>query len=354
MGSVTGRIFDSDARKFIGGRIEFENGIITDVEKCDCGGDLIVPGFVDVHTHGRACLDFLTADADGLERLKKSYAGVGVTTVVPTLASGTLDEMLAATERIAKAGFRAVHIEGRYLSPSKRGAHNADLIAPLDPAEIMLFKNAAGDMKVHITAAYELGNEFFTKAKSLGITTGLGHSSATFGEADALAKDGLTSFTHLFNAMTSFHHREGGIPAAALLSDCFCEIICDGFHLAPETVRLVNRIKNENKVVLITDSMEGTGCPDGTYSIAGLPVSVSDGKAYTVEGAIAGSTLSMPDAVKNYASFCGIPYEDALICATKNPAEMLGFGNIGRIAVGCTAEFAVLDDNFDVKDTVCG
>lgn len=349
MDCLEGRFFNSEKEKFVGGKIYFENGVITEVIECVNEGDLISPGLVDVHTHGREGKDFLTADENDLLDLKDSFAKIGVTSVVPTLASGTLDEMLKATERIKHTGFDALHIEGRYLAPSKRGAHSEKLIAPLNPEEIDLFKSAAGDMKLHISAAYELNRAFFNKALESGITTGLGHSNANYEEAMFFAQNGLRSFTHLFNAMTNFHHRAGGIPVAALLSDCYCEIICDGFHLAPEVVKLVSAYKSVHKIVLISDSMEGTGCHDGQYSIAGLPVNLVDGKAYTVEGAIAGSTLSLPDAVKHYSEYCGVSYEKALICATSNPADMLGLNRVGKIRAGCRADFIVLDNNYNIK-----
>ena len=131
--------------------------------------------------------------------------------------------------------------------------------------------------------------------------------------------------------MPQIHHRAGGAVVAGLLSDAYAEIICDGFHLAPETVRLVNRVKDPAKVILITDSMEGAGCPDGLFHIAGRDVFVKDGKAYTADGTISGSTLNLFDGVKNYAAFSGIPVAKAINAATVNPATMLGLEKVGAI-----------------------
>ena len=140
---------------------------------------------------------------------------------------------------------------------------------------------------------------------------------------------------------------------AGIVSDAYTEIICDGFHLAPETVRLVKTAKDPSRVVLITDSMEGTGCADGEYSIAGNPVYLKDGKAYTVEGAIAGSTLSLLDGVKNLAAFAGIVFSEALYHATAAPAKMLGvFDKVGSLEIGKMANMLVLDKELNVREVI--
>ncbi len=349
-------LYDGETRRFRRGGLCCENGTITELREAegaaDFEGDLLIPGLIDVHTHGRGGYDFLTASVDELKKLKRQYALRGVTTVVPTIASAPLPEMLDAVDRIREAGFRAVHIEGRYLSPSRRGAHAASLLAPLDPAEPALFADRAGGMKLHLSAAYERDPDgaFLSAVLACGATAGLAHTDATFEEATALVGKGLRSFTHLFNTMPPLHHRAGGAALAGLLTDAYVEVICDGLHLAPETVALIGRVKDPSRVVLISDSMEGTGCPDGSYSIAGNPVVLRDGRAYTAEGALAGSTLSLFDGVRNYAEFCGIPPADALGAATANPADMLGLADVGRLKPGCRADFVRLSADFGIKE----
>ena len=359
---VNAKVFDSGSARFIDGGIKVENGIITALfgeEKSakdgalDFCGDLLIPGLIDVHTHGREGYDFISASVEELGELKRAYAAKGVTTVVPTLASAAFDTMLDALGRIREAGFRAAHIEGRYLDPDRRGAHDPEYLAPLDPDEIGLFAARAGEgMKLHFSAAFEhdLSGEFLNEIVRRGYTAGLAHTGASYEQASELVKRGLRSFTHLFNAMPKIHHRAGGAVVAGLLSDAYTEIICDGFHLAPETVKLVSKVKDPSKVVLITDSMEGTGCPDGHYSIAGSPVKLKDGRAYTEDGAIAGSTLDLLGGVMDYAAFSGVPIENAIIAATANPADMLGLPGVGRILPGYHADLIRLSEGFEIKE----
>lgn len=342
-------LYDDGSGSFRRGGLTVENGRITSFEERpdaeDAKGMLLVPGLVDLHTHGRAGYDFLTADAEGLEKMKRAYLRSGVTTVIPTLASGTLEEWLAAAKRIADAGFCGIHFEGRYLNPKKRGAHAAGLLSPLDPDELDLLAKACGNMRVHITLAPELrgGEEFVKKARSLGFTVGIGHTDASYEEASEALQWGADRFAHVYNAMSPLHHRDPGAVGAAMLSDAWAELICDGFHLHPAAVKIMERMKSSGRIVLITDSMEGTGCPDGEYSIAGEKVFLRNGCAVNEEGAIAGSTLDLLDGVKNYARFCGVSFGEALACATVNPARAMRLDGVGSLRVGQMADLLLLD-----------
>ena len=353
-------IYNTETKSFFCGDISFENGVITEITSCDVtpdtAYDFVIPGLVDMHTHGRGGFDFNTASEDEMKQMKQLYAKEGVTTVVPTLASDTLPNLVSSIEKIKAAGYAAVHMEGRYLNPKRRGAHAEHLLAPLTQEELTLLAKAADGMKLHVSASYELDKDgsFLAAVKDVGATAGLAHTDATYEEAMQLVEKGLTSFTHLFNAMPPLHHRAGGAVSAGLLSDAYTEIICDGFHLAPETVHLVQKTKDPSRVLLITDSMEGTGCADGEYSIAGNPVYLKGGKAYTVEGAIAGSTLELLDGVKNYAAFSGVSFEEALLGATANPAKALSLENVGSLSIGKQADFVVLSPDLAIKDVYVG
>lgn len=329
----------------------------------DAKGQKLLPGLVDVHTHGRAGGDFSTADAATLKKMSESYLASGVTTVMPTLASAPMEELCAAIDRInalacesGGAHVAGIHLEGRYLNPTKRGAHAPHLLAPLDPDELAGLLDRMKGAK-HVSAALELdeSGEFLTRALDCGATVGLGHTAATYAEAVKLIGCGATAMTHLFNAMPPLHHRDGGAVAAGLLSPtAFCELICDGFHIAPEMVKLAYRLAGE-RLALITDSMEATGCPDGEYSIAGMPVTVKDGKARTHDGAIAGSTLSMWEAVLNLRDFAEISFERALYAATLAPAREIGLdGELGSIEIGKRADLLVMDENFAITRIMCG
>lgn len=369
------RIYNTTVRGFFDGSVLVEEGRITalsrgetltaprDVPVFDAEGKRIIPGLVDVHTHGRAGGDFGTADVALMERMAESYLQSGVTTILPTLASAPVKELETAIDRInalrdtaaASEGklpyIAGTHLEGRYLNVKRRGAHAADLLVKPDPDEL---EALIGRMKGarHITAAWELDEtgEALRRSLSLGATASLGHSDADYGTTVSLIDKGVTALTHTFNAMPPLHHRDGGAVAAGLLSPAVhCEMICDGFHIAPHMVGLAYRLAGD-RLTLITDSMEATGCPDGEYSIAGNPVTVKDGKARTHDGAIAGSTLSLWEAVRNLRSFAGASLEEAVYAATMAPAREIGLDcEIGSIEIGKRADLLVLDD----RDTVC-
>lgn len=332
------------------------------IKTVDLDGARLAPGLIDIHTHGRFGGDFNSANIETLKKMSRSYLESGVTSLMPTLASDTLDGLLSATDRILVAkkqgaeNFIGVHLEGRYLNVKRRGAHAESLLAPLDAREldsIIIKMKTVGS--AHVSAALELdrSGEFTKTALDRGVTLGLAHTDATFAEAQRTFENGAVSLTHTYNAMSPFHHRDGGAVGAGLLNDnVFCELIADGFHVAPEAVMMAYRLKGD-KLVLITDSMEATGMADGEYSIAGLPVTVKDGKARTHGGAIAGSTLSLIDGVKNLAAFVNIPFEEALYHATASPAKMLGiFDSVGSLEVGKTANMLVLDNENNVREVI--
>ncbi len=335
----------------------------------DAAGRRVVPGLVDVHTHGRAGGDFGTcyAHTAQLHKTLASYLASGVTTVLPTLASAPLDELTAAIDHInavtdtpesdAPLPYVAgIHLEGRYLNPAKRGAHAPHLLAPLDADELESLLSRIRGAR-HLSAALELpgGEACLARALSLGATVGLGHSAADYATATRLIDRGVSAMTHLFNAMLPLHHRDGGAVAAGLLSrTAFCELICDGVHIAPEMVKLAYALARE-RLVLITDSMEATDCPDGEYSIAGMPVTVRDGRAVTHDGAIAGSTLSMWQAVLNLRDFADISFEDALYAATMAPAAEVGLeSELGSLELGKRADLLVLDPGLSIDRIMCG
>ncbi len=365
------KIYDSELKCFVNGAFSVCDGMVHEVfsaslpkfgvyDECiDLDAALVAPGLIDIHTHGRAGGDFISADNAKLSKMSSSYLAHGVTSVMPTLASAPIDEMYNAIDRIKNAEnsvFIGVHLEGRYLCEKRRGAHAAHLLKAPDKKEIsMLMSEMTKVGYAHVSAALELDTdgEFTKEVLSWGATLGLAHTDATYAEAQMAFDRGASSLTHTYNAMSPFHHRDGGAVGAGLLNDSvFCELICDGFHVSPEAVKLAYKLKKE-KILLITDSMEATGMPDGEYSIAGLPVTVKDGKARTHEGAIAGSTLDLLDGVKNLAAFAEISFEEALYCATAAPAKMLGaYDRLGSIEVGKLANIIILDEKHNLSGVI--
>lgn len=338
--------------------IVIENGVIRSVgveESCDevvdVRGMTVLPGLVDAHTHGRACGDFTTASLEKMKEMLEDYHRMGVTSVFATLASGTEEEWNTAIGRAQEAGFDGIHLEGCFLNAAKRGAHPTHLLTALN-AEVLERFLAKIHLPCHLTAAFELDADgsFAACAHRHGVTMGLGHTMATAAEARLAMERGVTSFSHLYNAMPPLHHREGGAVSVALTSNAWAEVIADGLHICPEMVALAWQCKKPDRMVLITDSMEATGCSDGEYAIAGQKVIVKNGRAETLDGALAGSTLNLWDGVKNLMAFAGIPLEDAIAAATVNPAEMLGIGDrVGSIEAGKRADLLLVDEALQRK-----
>lgn len=381
---INARLYDTETRDFYRGDLLEEEGrirelsrgsstwrnMLPDSEIYDAKERMVLPGLVDVHTHGRAGGDFVSADMDTLRRMSESYLRSGVTTILPTLASAEPEQLQAAIGRIRalaeeeqlpaqprpQTHIAGVHLEGRYLNPAKRGAHAPALLAPPDADELERFLRDMPGVR-HITMAPELDADgsFLRRALACGATVALGHSMATYAQANAAFDAGVTAVTHLYNALPPLHHREGGAVCAALLSESvFCELICDGLHISPEMVRLASRLAGE-RVVLITDSMEATGCPDGSYSIAGMPVTVTDGKALTSDGALAGSTLTLFDGLYHYSRFADVPFGEAVYAATMAPAREVGLADeLGSLAPGKRADALILGENGRPAAVLCG
>ena len=355
------KVFDSSNRIFKPRSILVSDGIILDLLRhtdrrpeidsvIDCGGRQVIPGLIDIHTHGRAGADFNTADADDMRAMAKSYSEYGVTSVMPTLSTAEFDDLCAQASLVDSlkgdtdgAEFLGVHLEGRYLNPAKSGAHNPELLLLPNASEIEEFAGYS-KLPLRISAAFELdgGDAFAEKAKELGATLSLAHTAATYKEAKAIYGKHNVAFSHLYNCMQPIHHRDGGTVLAALESGGFCELICDGHHISPEMVAFTYRMIGMERLVLVSDSIEATTLADGEYRIAELPIYVNNGIARTASGNLAGSTISLVQGVENLAKFANIPIEDALICATLTPARAIGLENkVGKLAVGNRADFII-------------
>jgi len=321
------------------------------------GRGTAVPGFVDLQVNGFAGVDFLRADADGYRRAGEALLESGVTSFLPTLVSAPEAVLVAALGEVPRdsAGPRVlgVHVEGPFLAPGRLGVHLAD--ARRDPDPTLLERLlAAGPVRL-LTLAPELpgAEELIDLLVARGVAVSLGHTDATAVEAHAAFDRGARSVTHLFNAMRPFSHRDPGVVGAALArADVTVQIILDGFHLAGETAAFVWRAA-AGRVALVTDAVAGAGVGDGSYTLGTVAVEVADGAARGPNGELAGSVLTMIDAVRNLVAL-GAPLGEAVHAATTVPATLLGEDAVGRLDAGLPADVVVLDDNLEIEKVFVG
>ncbi len=311
----------------------------------DCQGAFVVPGLVDVHTHG--VLGFEANDENANFDVWQDFLlKNGVTSFIPTTVTDTKENILAALSRLTKA--IGVNMEGPYISTEKRGAHAPEKICEVD----LDFLEQVKEQVKMTTIAPEVGNNLdkIPAVCQMGIRVSLGHSSADFSTGCKGFAAGATQLTHTFNCCPPLSHREPGLVGAAFDSDSvYCEVISDGIHLHPAIVRMLYRQLGTDRMVLISDSISATGLSDGKYSLAGLEVFVKDGQARLEDGRLAGSTITLMQGVQRAVNF-GIPLADAIKMASQTPARALGMdGTVGSLAQGKDADILVLNEDLSLR-----
>jgi N-acetylglucosamine-6-phosphate deacetylase len=327
---------------------------------------LIVPGFIDLHVHGAGGSDFMDGSISAVRTVARTHARYGTTSLLATtLTAGheAIDRAISAVVSVIEqpgpneAKICGIHLEGPYICRSRRGAQPEAPIRPPDIAEIDHWQKLSGGRIKQITLAPEIDGavEFIAHAAALGINVSLGHTNADSESVVRAVDAGARMGTHLFNAMTGLGHRAPGAVGALLTEDrVTCELICDGFHVAPMTVKLAVRAKGAAKIVLITDAMSGAAMVDGTYKLGGSPVIVRNGTAKFADGTLAGSILTMNTAFANIRKFSGATVAEAATMSSSNAARLLGLDDeMGAIEPGKSADLAVLDRNTgDVLATI--
>ena len=331
-----------------------------DMPGTDLGGARVIPGLIDVHNHGNSGADFSDGDPDGIRTMARYLAKNGVTSFAP--ASMTLPyDVLARAFRAAADYNRAAHpgcarlmgiqMEGPFFSEKKKGAQNgAYLRLPDFDAFRKLFEDCGGLVRiVDVAPELEGACDFIRKASKL-CTVSIAHTDADYDAAAAGIAAGVTHLTHLYNAMPAIHHRKPGVIAAAAEAEAVsAELISDGQHVHPASVRLAFRIFGAARMVLISDSLRCCGMPDGEYELGGQQVFLKDGIARLADGTIAGSATNLYDCMLRAISF-GIPREDAVRAATYNPARQLGvLDEVGSIRDGKVADFVLCDAELNRK-----
>ena len=325
---------------------------------------IILPGFVDKHTHGANSADFMNASKEKIKLILSAIAKEGTTSCLATTMTQSKENINLSLEAIADyieekpsgVEILGIHLEGPFISPKHAGAQPLKYIIPCDIKSFDHFNEKAKNHIKQVTLAVEEnGLDLVKYLKTKGIVASLGHTDCTYEQAKDAIHQGATSVSHMFNAMRGLHHRNAGTVGASLLeNDLNCELICDLIHVSEPVVQLLYKNKGKSGICLITDAMEAKWMPDGDYQLGGQKVIVKNGVARLEDGTLAGSTLKMNEAISNFMNATGASLQEAVNLATINPARCLHIEDRkGSIEVGKDADFVVVDKDLNVYMTIC-
>lgn len=359
------KVFTDDC-KFTEVDVKIENGKIAEIgknltggEETDANGKYLIPGFIDIHSHGAVGFDGCDADLDGYEKMTEFYASKGVTSFLFTTMTLSREELMNIMKSIRtfmESGKGAsyahgIYLEGPFINIEKKGAQAGQYVVPPTMEMFSALNEASGNnIRVCVVAPEVEGGLDFVKEVTKTCVVSIGHTCSDYDTAIKSIANGSTDVTHFFNAMPPFHHRNPGVIGAAYDTDTHMEMICDGIHLHPANIRTTFKAAGDDRPILISDSMRAAGMPDGPSSLGGQEVFVKDGKATLADGTIAGSVANVHLCFTNCVKKFGIPMESALKAATINPAKLIGVDNItGSITVGKNADLVLLEqDSLDI------
>ena len=360
-----GRVFTGE--KFEKADVRTEDGKIAEIgaelpakegeEIVELGENLLVPGFIDLHTHGCIGYDFSTADAEEIDRMCAFYFSRGTTSVAwTTMTMGYEDYKKAAAvigeymESVENHNLIGINMEGPFLSVEKKGAHDPQYIIDASQEKMDELNDLAkGHFLIIDVAPERPGAMEFIRKNSKDFVISVAHTAADYEKAMEAFRAGATEVTHLFNAMNGLGHRDPGVPGAAFEAGANVEMICDGIHIHPTVMKMVYRMYGEHLMV-ISDSMSAAGLQDGEYVLGGLPVFVRDGKATLESGTIAGSTTDMLKEMGVWMEQCGLSMEEILPCMTIHQAKAVHMEDkIGSIETGKAADLVIISPEREIK-----
>lgn len=360
-----GKVFTGE--KFENVSVRVEDGKITEIaqglsekageEVVELGENLLIPGFIDLHTHGCVGYDFSTADKEEIDKMCGFYLSKGITSVAGTTmtmgyedykkAAATIGEYMDGVENHNLIG---INMEGPFLSVEKKGAHDPQYIIDASQEKMdELNKLAKGHFLIVDIAPERPGAIEFIKKNSKDYVISVAHTPADYEKTMEAFEAGATQVTHLFNAMNGLGHRDPGVPGAAFAAGANVEMICDGIHIHPTVMKMVYKLFKE-RLLVISDSMSAAGLQDGEYVLGGLPVFVKEGKATLDNGTIAGSTTDMLKEMGVWMDSCGLSMEEILPCMTINQAKAVHMEDkIGSIETGKAADLVVISPEREVQ-----
>jgi N-acetylglucosamine-6-phosphate deacetylase len=319
----------------------------------DARGHWVIPGLIDIHIHGSHDHDIMDEDPHTCRRIAHFLTSRGVTSFLPTTVTAPNQEILAAIEKTRQhqgqqAGARllGIHLEGPYLNPQYRGAQLGEYLRTARPEEYLPWLQTGLVKLMTVAPEVEGVLELIKTGSAMGVNFAIGHSAASFEQVIEAVDCGLNQSTHTFNAMPPLHHRQPGVVGAVLTDErIYAQVIADGIHLHPAVVKLLFKVKGIDKTILITDAIQAAGAGDGVHHLGKQTITVEDGIARTDSGALAGSTLTMNDALRNSADFTGLPWQTLLPSATLVPARSLGLDDqIGVIKEDALADIVIMND----------
>lgn len=338
--------------------VGFSKEIPTGYEVIDANGAYVAPGFIDVHTHGRNAFDTMDGTYEAIDTISVNCMKTGVTSVLPTTMTQSIDLTRNAIQNCADymghengAKIIGVHMEGPFIETKKKGAQPGQyVLAPkIEDFETMVNHNHHAVAMITLAPEIEGMPALIHYLRKLGITVSMGHTNANYEQAKAGFREGINHATHTFNAMNGFTHREPGAVGAVFDSDdVYAELILDGIHVHFAAAKTLIKEKGIGKVVLITDSMEASGLPEGKYQLGGQDVYVKNGEARLIDGTLAGSVLKMNMAVKNACHALHLPIYEAVRLASYNAAMSINHPEIGEIAPNKKADLLFINDDIDI------